>query len=436
MKKSSAGSRTSSNTFNRILTCLIPIAFVLTVGACGTPGSDAGSAERQSSGQSESAESSEPSGSASASGGQLATSVLETLPVKGRAPKTGYSRDQFGAAWADVDHNGCDTRNDILNRDLTNKTYKAGTHNCVVTSGRLVDPYTAAVIDFVRGQSTSAAVQIDHVVALSDAWQKGAQQLIADRRKQLANDPYNLLAVDGPSNQRKSDGDAATWLPANKSFRCSYVARQIGVKAKYSLWVTQAEHDAMSRVLSSCPVQTVPTGDGAESVAPQEDVSQGSSSQDGSSGEQSESSTVVEPAAPSDGDSSDVYYKNCAAVRAAGRAPLYKGQPGYYQTRSRRRRRRLRIAPHLHPAKVPSAAAGMGLLPSDGFAAPPCPHCSRCFPYSDGIYYCVFGIGMRREGAGRKTPACGAEGEQSDGRASWSGQFRGRAASERECRVP
>lgn len=232
MKKASAGSRTSFNTFNRILTCLIPIAFVLTVGACGTPGSDAGSAERQSSGQSESAESSEPSSSASASGGQLATSVLETLPVKGRAPKTGYSRDQFGAAWADVDHNGCDTRNDILNRDLTNKTYKAGTHNCVVTSGRLVDPYTAAVIDFVRGQSTSAAVQIDHVVALSDAWQKGAQQLIADRRKQLANDPYNLLAVDGPSNQRKSDGDAATWLPANKSFRCSYVARQIGVKAE------------------------------------------------------------------------------------------------------------------------------------------------------------------------------------------------------------
>ena len=98
MKKASAGSRTSFNTFNRILTCLIPIAFVLTVGACGTPGSDAGSAERQSSGQSESAESSEPSSSASASGGQLATSVLETLPVKGRAPKTGYSRDQFGAA--------------------------------------------------------------------------------------------------------------------------------------------------------------------------------------------------------------------------------------------------------------------------------------------------------------------------------------------------
>ena len=140
-------------------------------------------------------------------------------------------------------------------------------------------------------------MQIDHVVALSDAWQKGAQQLSADRRKQLANDPYNLLAVDSPSNQRKSDGDAATWLPANKSFRCSstFVARQIGVKAKYSLWVTQTEHDAMSRVLSSCPAQTVPTGDGAESVVPQEDVSQGSSSQDGSSGEQSESSTVVEP---------------------------------------------------------------------------------------------------------------------------------------------
>ena len=104
-----------------------------------------------------------------------ALTVLNTLAVKGRAPKTGYSRDQFGAAWADVDHNGCDTRNDILNRDLTDKTYKANTHDCVVASGVLQDPYTGTRIDFVRGQDTSTAVQIDHVVALSDAWQKGAQ---------------------------------------------------------------------------------------------------------------------------------------------------------------------------------------------------------------------------------------------------------------------
>lgn len=191
-----------------------------------------------------------------------ALTVLNTLAVKGRAPKTGYSRDQFGAAWADVDHNGCDTRNDILNRDLTDKTYKANTHDCVVASGVLQDPYTGTRIDFVRGQDTSTAVQIDHVVALSDAWQKGAQQLTEDERRNLANDPYNLLAVDGPSNQRKSDGDAATWLPANTGFRCEYVARQIGVKQKYRLWVTQAEHDAMANVLATCPAQTIPEDGG------------------------------------------------------------------------------------------------------------------------------------------------------------------------------
>ncbi|MCU1541152.1 MAG: hypothetical protein JWM01_2099 [Arthrobacter sp.] len=178
-----------------------------------------------------------------------ALDVLATLPIKGRAPKTGYSRDQFGQAWADVDRNGCDTRNDMLRRDLTALAIKPGTRDCVVLSGLLNDPYTATPINFLRGNSTSTAVQIDHVVALSDAWQKGAQQLSPAQRMSFANDPLNLLAVDGPANQQKSDGDAATWLPPNKSFRCGYVARQISVKSSYSLWVTQAEHDAMARVL-------------------------------------------------------------------------------------------------------------------------------------------------------------------------------------------
>lgn len=180
--------------------------------------------------------------------GALAT--LETLPVKGRAPKTGYRREEFGQAWADVDRNGCDTRNDILARDLTDVVFKEG--SCRVLSGTLADPYTGRTINFVRGQDTSSAVQIDHLVALSDAWQKGAQQLTPERREQLANDPANLLAVDGPANQQKSDGDAATWLPANKAFRCTYVSKQIEVKAAYALWVTQAEKDAMAGILSDC----------------------------------------------------------------------------------------------------------------------------------------------------------------------------------------
>lgn len=187
-----------------------------------------------------------------------AAETLETLAVKGRAPKTGYDRDQFGPAWADVDRNGCDTRNDILNRDLENTTHRPGTYDCIVTSGVLQDPFTGAEIQFVRGQDTSSAVQIDHVVALSDAWQKGAQQLNEETRRQFSNDPLNLLAVDGPSNSQKGDGDAATWLPPNRAFRCDYVARQIAVKARYALWVTPAEKDAMHEVLATCPGHPLP----------------------------------------------------------------------------------------------------------------------------------------------------------------------------------
>jgi hypothetical protein len=185
----------------------------------------------------------------------LAGNILETLPVKGRAPKTGYKRTQFGNGWADLGN--CDTRNYILARDLTDVTYHSEA-DCTVLSGILLsDPYTGKTIHFTRG-TNSSVIQIDHVVALSDAWQKGAQQLNADQRKQLANDPLELLAVDGPANNQKGDGDAATWLPSNKEYRCRYVARQIAVKKKYNLWVTTAERDAMRRILATCPEQVLP----------------------------------------------------------------------------------------------------------------------------------------------------------------------------------
>jgi hypothetical protein len=188
----------------------------------------------------------------------LAAAVLETLPVKGRAPKTGYSREQFGQTWADVNRNGCDTRNDILKRDLISITYKPKTRDCVVLTGILEDRYSGETINFVRGNISSMDVQIDHVVALSNAWQTGAFKLTMIERTALANDPLNLFAVKGRLNSQKSDGDAATWLPPLKSYRCAYVAQQIAVKAKYSLWVTAPEKSAILGILAKCPNQNLP----------------------------------------------------------------------------------------------------------------------------------------------------------------------------------
>lgn len=181
------------------------------------------------------------------------TAALNKLAVKGRAPKTGYSRIQFGQGWSTI--NGCDTRNIILHRDMENVAMNEA---CQVVSGLLADPYTGKSISFRRGAATSSLVQIDHVVALSNAWQTGAQQLTPNQRKALANDPLELLAVDGTANQEKSDGDAATWLPSNKSFRCHYIARQVAVKAKYDLWVTPPEKTAIQTVLETCSTVSLP----------------------------------------------------------------------------------------------------------------------------------------------------------------------------------
>lgn len=192
-----------------------------------------------------------------ATGATESLRLLETITVKGRAPKTGYSREMFGPSWSDDvtvagGHNGCDTRNDILRRDLAEVVLKAGAKGCIVMSGVLNDPYTGKAITFTRGAKTSSAVQIDHVVALSDAWQKGAQRWDEGKRRNFANDPRNLLAADGPANQQKGASDAATWLPASKAFRCTYVGTQVQVKAVYGLWMTAAEKSAIREVLLGC----------------------------------------------------------------------------------------------------------------------------------------------------------------------------------------
>ena len=185
----------------------------------------------------------------------LARQQLKQLEVRGWDRTSDFKRYQFGQAWSDdvnveFGHNGCNTRDDILRRDLKDLVVRPFT--CYAQSGTLIDPYSGVTIDFVRSPDTSNAIEIDHVVALSDAWQTGAAQLDPFARSNFANDPLNLQTTIGWVNQQKGDADAATWLPPNKAYRCPFVTRIVDVKSTYNLWVTQAEHDAISSVLGQC----------------------------------------------------------------------------------------------------------------------------------------------------------------------------------------
>lgn len=193
-----------------------------------------------------------------------ALEALASLPVKGKAGTGGYDRDEFGSPWSDAtsaqgSRNGCDTRNDVLRRDLEDLVVERGTSGCVALTGTLSDPFSGDPMPFVQGKDSASQIHIDHLVSLSNAWQTGAQQLSEDKRENLANDPLNLWAVNGSLNQSKGDGDAATWLPPNKAIRCDLVAQQVAVKSAYALWVTSAEADAMARVLGECPDEALPT---------------------------------------------------------------------------------------------------------------------------------------------------------------------------------
>jgi hypothetical protein len=213
---------------------------------------------------------------------------------------TGYARAEFGPAWADVDRNGCDTRNDVLRENLSAAVVES--NGCVVVSGAYDDPYTGSSIDYRQGDGF--LIDIDHVVSLGNAWATGAFRWDITERPALANDPLNLLPADAGANRQKGDGDAATWLPPHTSFRCLYVARQVAVKSKYDLWVTAPEEAATARVLASCPTQPLPTDRWGASTRVDH--------------------RITDPGVPG-----SAYFDDCDAARAAGAAPVHLGDPGY-----------------------------------------------------------------------------------------------------------
>lgn len=292
----------------RTAACAAAAAGALFAAGCDTPAG----------GEGEPGDARQPAGSALEAVGELV--------VKGRSPKTGYSRAEFGRGWTDTDGNGCGTRDDILKRDLSGETFRDG--GCQVLKGVLDDPYTGRSVTFARGGRSE--VDIDHVVALSDAWQKGAGRWTKDKRVGFANDPLNLLAAEASANRAKGDADAATWLPPHKGFRCAYVARQVAVKKKYEVRVTAAEKDAMVRVLRGCPDEPLPDGG---RPAPARSGDPGAPADPGASGGTATPEGTATPgasgAAPGREGGGGVSYRNCDAVRAAGKAPVHRGEPGY-----------------------------------------------------------------------------------------------------------
>jgi hypothetical protein len=249
-------------------------------------------------------------------GSGTALAALGLLAVKGRAPMTGYDRDRFGPAWLDADRNGCDTRNDVLREHLSAVTIEG--NGCVVATGAYDDPYTGARIDYRQGDGF--LIDIDHVVSLGNAWATGAFRWDITTRAALANDPLNLLPADASANRQKGDGDAATWLPANTSFRCRYVSRQVSVKSKYGLWLTAPEKAASERVLASCPGQPLVRDTWDAPTRVDHDISD-----PGALAAVPPESPA--PAAVTGGGST--YFDNCDAARAAGAAPVHLGDPGY-----------------------------------------------------------------------------------------------------------
>ncbi len=250
---------------------------------------------------------------AAADVGDNAAQVLAQLDVQKKNSSRGYKRSKFGSGWGNSNNDPCDTRSDILKRDLSRYTVPPrDLHDCMVLTGVLeIDPYTGEQIVYERGGASE--IDIDHVVALSNSWGLGAKSWSKKKRRAFANDPLNLLAVDAGANRSKGDKDASKYLPSNTSFQCDYVARQIAVKDKYDLAVTRAEKRAMTQVLDTCPKEKIP-GPGSPNPTA-----------GGNDGGTSSGDPTATPGAGSDA----TYYATCAAAREAGVTPIVEGTPLY-----------------------------------------------------------------------------------------------------------
>jgi hypothetical protein len=249
----------------------------------------------------------------SAPGTALAT--LETLKVADFSSNGTYKRDAFGEAWADVDKNNCDTRNDILKRDIKGATVDS---KCLVQKGAFNDPYTGKVINFDRSKGGGGGIDIDHIIPLSLAWKTGASEWDASKRLSFANDPLNLMASDSSENRKKGDKDASAYLPPNAGFHCEYVARQVTVRAKYGTWITPAEKKAIYTVLQTCPTQTLASADGSLPVNPTPVVPPVDTPAP-------PVETLAEPAAGGE----DPKFTSCTKAKAAGFGPYTKADVEY-----------------------------------------------------------------------------------------------------------
>ncbi len=266
-------------------------------------------------------ETSTPSPSNGVAGASAALLLaLDALPVKGRAPKTGYSRALFGVAWADVDGNGCDTRDDVLAATLIGATAEA---NCTVISGTLHDNYTDVSIPF----DTAVGIDVDHIVALSDAWQKGAQKWAPAQRLAFANDPLNLQPTLAGVNQSKSDSDVASWLPPNPAYRCDYVARIIAVKSKYGLWITPAEKTAMLKQLKRCDGTDLPDPGTQGIIAPAAAMASAFAATAPTPATPKPTPTPTDTGGTSGSSSGqlDPQFRTCKAAKSAGYGPYISG---------------------------------------------------------------------------------------------------------------
>jgi hypothetical protein len=182
---------------------------------------------------------------------------IPLIPIRVR--EHDYRRAAFGDAWTDDNtapggHNGCDTRNDILDRDLVDKTFTA-IKRCptAVATGTLHDPYTNDTIPFTRGNQVGASVQIDHIVPLALAWDLGARDWSDDMRRRFANDPANLLAVQGQANQDKGDAEPADWMPPNHAFWCQYSVQFAAVLRGYALPIDDRSAVVLRDAATTCP---------------------------------------------------------------------------------------------------------------------------------------------------------------------------------------
>ncbi len=172
--------------------------------------------------------------------------TIAVAPIPSDIPD--YDRGEW-SHWSDDDGDCQDARQEALIAESETPVQYTTDDRCRVASGSWEGPHTGEVF------TNPGDLDVDHMVPLANAHRSGGWAWSKDKKRQYANDlsyDGHLIAVKVSANRAKGSSGPEDWKPPEHAYWCRYALDWITIKNAWDLTATEAEADALEKMLGTC----------------------------------------------------------------------------------------------------------------------------------------------------------------------------------------